>query len=190
MRTFIAFEIPEEIQAALRAAQKAMGRLAGVHWANTAGIHLTVKFIGEIEDANVPRVFDAMKQAAEGIAPIDYAVKDLGWFPPGRRPRVLWADVESGGEFAEIARRLDESLLGIGIAAEMRPFKPHLTLARVRGTLDADAVEAAFSRVGGRDFGADTADELVLFMSELLPGGARHTRMGGVPLKGTDQEDH
>lgn len=191
MRTFVALDLTEETQAALRAAQKAMGRLGGLRWTDPAAIHLTLKFIGDIEDARLAAAFDVMRRAAAGVAPVEFAVRGLGWFPPGRRPRVIWAGIEgSTGVIAELARRLDEGLADLGIAREARAFKPHLTLGRANGRIDASEVEAAFGRIAKREFGQELAEELVLYMSELLPSGARYTRMGAIPLEGKTQEGH
>jgi 2'-5' RNA ligase len=187
MRTFAAFDISEETRRALHAAQKSMGRLNGVNWADTEGIHLTLKFIGEIEDAKIPAVFDAMKRAVAGVAPIGFAVKGLGWFPPGRRPRVIWAGIETEGEaMAGVVGRLEEGMAELGVPPEGRGFKPHLTLGRARGTIGPEELEAAFGRIARREFGRETAEELVLYMSKLLPSGAEYTRMGAVRLEGKE----
>lgn len=189
MRTFIAFDISDQTRQALKAAQKAMGRLAGVRWVDTTGIHLTLKFIGEIEDSRIPAVFEVMRAAVSGVEPIDFEVRGLGWFPPGRRPRVIWVGVETaGGEMAEVARRVEEGLAALGVPPEGRGFKPHLTIGRARGALDAPELEEAFSRVSRRDFGQEVAGELVLYMSRLLPAGAEYTRMGAVGLPGKQKE--
>jgi len=190
MRTFVAFQMSQEIHAALRAAQRAMGRLNGVGWTDPANIHLTLKFIGEIEDRKLPAVFEVMRQAVKGVAPIEIAVRGLGWFPPGRRPRVVWAGVESDTDvLVQVSRRLDEGLAELGVPREGRAFKPHLTMGRARGTIDAEAIEAAFGRVSRSEFGREVVDELVLFMSELQPSGAVYTRMGAVPLEGANEEE-
>jgi len=184
MRTFIAFEISDQTRAGLRSAQQAMGRLSGVRWVRPESIHLTLKFIGEAADGALPGIFDAMRRAVAGVAPFEFEVRGLGWFPPGRSPRVLWAGVEpDGGGLAEIAGRLEAGLAECGIPPETRAFKPHVTLGRVRGALDAEAVRGAFERVAGESFGSGIADELVLFMSELAPQGARYTRLGAVGLE-------
>jgi 2'-5' RNA ligase len=167
-----------------------MGRLAGIRWIDPAGVHLTLKFIGEIEDSKIPAVFEAMKQAAKESGPVEFVVKGLGWFPAGRRPRVIWAGVENpDGAMASIAARLEEGLSELGVAREGRGLKPHLTLGRSRGTIEAGEIEEAFGRISKREFGRETAEELVLYMSKLLPSGAEYTRMGGVRLEGKGKEE-
>jgi len=190
MRTFIALEISGRTQEALRCAQKAMGRLAGVRWAEASDIHLTLKFIGEIEDSKIPAVFDVMRSVAGTSGPIEFAVRGLGWFPPGRKPRVIWAGVEGNtAALAEIARRLNEGLAQLGVPPETRSFKPHLTLARARGTIDADAIQEAIDRVRKPEFGREFAEELVLFMSTLRPTGAEYTRMGAIAFEKKNEEE-
>ncbi len=188
MRTFIAFDLGDDIRAGLRAAQRAMGRITSVRWVKVESIHLTLKFIGEIEDRLLPSVFEVMRSAVEGVAPFEFEVRGLGWFPPGRRPRVLWAGVErDGGSLATIAARLNEGLAEVGVSPENRPFRPHVTLGRVNGRLSAEVAEEAFERVRRKDFGIAAAGELVLYMSELRPDGARYTRLGSVELAGKAQ---
>lgn len=190
MRTFIAFDISNQTRAALRRAQKEMGRIDGVRWANPDGIHLTMKFIGEIKDALLGDVFEVMKAAVAGVAVFEFTVKGVGCFPSQRRPRVLWAGVEpAGGSLSEVASRLDLGLRSVGVAPEKRAFRPHITLGRVRGRIDGRGLEAAFERFGEREFGRNEARELVLFGSELHPGGARYTRLGAVPLEGRGKEE-
>jgi RNA 2',3'-cyclic 3'-phosphodiesterase len=190
VRTFIAIELSDETLNGLRNAEKAMGRLPGVRWVSPETIHLTLKFIGDIDDPLIPGVFKAMREAVKGIGPIDFAVKGLGWFPQGKRPRVLWAGIEeAGGAIEELAKRLDVGLLDLGIAGDGKPYRPHVTLSRIRGPIDTGVVEEAFGRVGRKEFGRETADEIVLFMSELSPAGAEHTRMGAVSLPGENKEE-
>ncbi len=189
MRTFVAIEVCDEVQSALRAAQRAMGRLPGVRWTDPSGVHLTLKFIGDIENALVPAVFDVMRSAVSAIEPFEFSVHGLGFFPPGRRPRVLWAGVDGAGEeMALLAHRLDEGLAGLGVAMDNHRFRPHLTLGRARGTIDSETVEAAFARLARGDFGGQHVSEIALFMSELHPTGAAYTRMGVVPLKEKGEE--
>ena len=104
---------------------------------------------------------------------------------------MLWAGVESpGGKLEEIAKRLDAGLLEVGIAGDGKPYRPHVTIARLRGPIDTDVVEEAFGRVSRREFGREAADEMVLYMSELLPSGAVHTRMGAVAFEGPNEEEN
>jgi len=189
-RTFIAVEISDATRDALKAAERAMGRLPGVRWSNLDTMHLTLKFLGDIEDSLVPGVFEVMREAVKGIAPFEFSVKGLGWFPPGRRPRVLWAGIENPeGSIETIAKRLDEGLAALGIAGDGKPYRPHVTLSRIRGPIDTDVVEEAFGRVGRGEFGREAVDEIVLFMSELNPSGAVHTRMGAVSLEEKHEEE-
>lgn len=190
MRTFIAFDVSDRTREALGCAQRAMAGLRGVRWARPESIHVTLKFLGETEEAAVPRVFDIMREAVVGEEPFEFDIRALGFFPEGRSPRVLWAGVDKG-EMAlrRIAEGLDAGLADVGVAPEKRDFKPHVTIGRARGRLDAAAVESAFRQVGEADFGTCPADELALYMSELGPGGARYTRLGAVSLQEKSREE-
>ena len=183
MRSFIAFDISDETRKALGEAQRAMGRQSPVRWVKPAGIHLTMKFLGEISDNLVGEVLAVMKEAVRDVEPFEFEVSGLGCFPSTRRPRVIWAGVESDEEtLSGIAAALDKGLSVIGIAPEERAFKPHMTLGRVRGSLGEGGIEEMFDRVRVGAFGVNVARELVLFMSELHPSGARYTRLGAVGL--------
>jgi len=183
MRTFVAFDVNEETQRELRRVREELSGLPNVRWVRLEGIHLTVKFIGEIDDPVVPEVFKAMERSVEGIEAFEFRVKGLGYFPPRRMPRVLWAGVEEDDRrFVEIADRLNSELAELGVKPEKRDFIPHITLGRVRGRIDKEEVDEAFEERRERQFGADEASELLLYMSELHPEGARYTKMGAVPL--------
>jgi len=191
MRTFVAIDITEETRAALEKAQRSMSGLPGIRWARPANIHLTLKFLGEVADAVIPQVFEVMREAVADVEPFEFSVRGLGFFPQRRRPRVIWAGVDSGEQpLGLIAERLNAGLGDIGVPPERRAFRPHLTLGRVRGRIERDAVTAAFRDVGGDDFGVCRAGELVLYMSELRPEGARYTRLGGVGFQGGSTEEN
>lgn len=191
MRLFIAFDTDEDIQAALKRAQKSMGRLPGVKWAAPEAMHITVKFIGEFPAEKVGDVLEVMREAVKGVRPFEFAVRRLGWFPPGRRPRVVWAGLEDdGGALGLVAGRLERGMAALGVAPEGRAFKAHLTLGRARGEVESAGLEAAFAKVADREFGRHAAKELVLYMSELYPSGAVYTRMGAAALREEGQEEN
>ncbi len=190
MRTFIAFDITAETRAALRAVQKSLSKLNAVRWTNPASVHLTMKFIGDVPDSHLPDVLAAMRHCVAGVPPLDVNVRGLGCFPSPARPRILWAGVEGSVDpLRQISSCLNTTLADLGVPPDNKGFRPHVTVGRVRGRVDSDALDAALGQFARHDFGQNTLSELVLYMSELAPSGARYTKMGAVPLETEAKED-
>ena len=130
VRTFVAIDLPEDIRERARESQETLrwssGRIAIVDPTN---LHLTVKFLGEIDPAQVAPVVEALR--AVRADPFNLTVGYPVCNPP-RKPRVIWCDVTDGGESAALARQVDDLLAPLGFPRETRPFRPHMTLARVK----------------------------------------------------------
>ncbi len=178
LRVFCAVELPD---AAREAAAAHAARLrrdfpdARASWARPASLHITLKFLGELEAARLVELTRAAGAAAEGFGPFPLSVEEAGTFPPRGAARVLWLGVrDESGKLARLKRRLEEECEAAGFAREPRAFKPHLTLARLRAPKDAHALSEAHRR---STFGphAFTVSELVVMRSELGPGGSRYT---------------
>ncbi len=134
MRTFIAIEIPSEIKSALAALQAELRRAgADVSWTKPENIHLTLKFLGEVDERRIGEVEKVCVDSAAGFQPFTLRLDDTGVFPNARQPRVLWAGLAGEIEKAvEMQRRLDEELALIGFEREEKAFRPHLTIGRVK----------------------------------------------------------
>lgn len=178
LRVFCAVELPEEVR---DAAAEHAARLrrdfpeARASWARAASLHVTLKFLGEVERARVATLARAADAAVEGFAPFVLSVEEAGTFPPRGAARVLWLGVrDESGELARLQRRLEAECEAAGFPAESRAFKPHLTLARLRAPKDALPISEAQRRqtFGPYDF---KVSELVVMRSELGPGGSRYT---------------
>jgi len=183
MRLFVALELPPAVRAALGEVSARLrprsGR--GVRWTDPAGIHLTLKFIGEIDAAAV----HAIRGALAGIHrenSVEVTFRGLGWFPNARHPRVLWAGVEAGSEVAELAAEIERVLEPLGIAREARNFQPHLTLARIKSEEGLDELRREAERLGTPEFGRATYSEFDLIESRLRPQGAAYTRVERFPF--------
>lgn len=152
-----------------------------VRWVAPEAWHLTVKFYGEREEADVGPIGAGLAEAARGTPPLDLQFRALGSNAPGRRARVLWVEVEAPPALELLHHRIERAGQVLGIEAEGRPFRPHLTIGRVRNgaslppgageRLAATAVDVAF-----------LADRLVLFESRPGPGGSRYTERAAIPL--------
>ncbi len=191
VRSFIAIPIPSAVIQVLDDAVKSLDSSIGenVRWVRTEGIHLTLKFMGDIEAGMVDRVLEAMPAVASQFSPFELAISGLGVFPNARRPRVLWSGVHGDMEtLAALQLAIDDALGDLGLRKEQRAFSPHLTLGRVR----RDVAEGQLRRIGqvmeGRELsGAPlwTADSVNLMRTELDPAGSRHYLVGSASIGGS-----
>ena len=169
IRLFIAILLPEEIQTQLHA----MGRsLPGAKPVPAEQIHLTLRFIGEVEGA---RYKDIKETLTEINAPaFNIAVQGVGHFPPRGKPRVVWAGVQPVDPLIRLKRKIDTSLLSCGIGADGRKYSPHVTIAR----LNNPPMQRLTSFLAGNaflDFAEFPVNSFLLYSSSLSPKGARHT---------------
>jgi RNA 2',3'-cyclic 3'-phosphodiesterase len=177
MRLFVALDIPEEVRNSLvELVAQLQPSCQNARWARVEGLHVTLKFIGEAPLEKVEVIKTALSSIpTRASIPIDF--HGLGFFPNERRPRVLWAGIESDAELSELASHVETALESIGIPRETRPFAAHLTLARFESPRGVDALHAAIQKSDSLDFGRTTAKEFYLYQSVLKRGGAEYTRL-------------
>ncbi|MDY6990048.1 MAG: RNA 2',3'-cyclic phosphodiesterase [Thermodesulfobacteriota bacterium] len=184
IRTFIAISLPDGVLQAIGEAQERLrqSRL-DIRWVRKEGIHLTLKFLGDIDRAVVEKLEAAMGRATKGIAPFTLIGKGIGVFPDLRRARVIWTGL-SGDVQALMAlhRNLESELKGLGFPKEKRSFKGHLTLGRAKGSLDTTRLLEALEGLDGFKTESFVVPSLVLFQSDLRPQGAIYTRLAEAPL--------
>ena len=184
MRTFVAIDLED----AGAAAAKLIGRLSGsrarVRWAGDSQLHLTLKFLGEVDMLDVPRICRAVSQAVSGQRPFEIQLHGAGAFPNVQRPRTLWMGVAEGiDQLRELQKRVETALSVEGYRPEGRQFNPHLTLGRVRGgpldgLSDLLQQEAGFAGVRA------AVDQVTVYQSELLPDGPHYTALSRCDLRG------
>lgn len=184
VRAFIAIEIPENIKLQLKQVQERLKKgLTGVNWARPEGIHLTLKFLGNIDEEMISRIGDSMKKATERSSVFSIRLSGLGIFPGPRFPRVVWIGVKEGGEDLKgLNRAIDKTMDKLGFSAEEREFRPHLTLGRVRSQERRDELLKAIEELQNFEAGSFEAREVSLIKSDLKPGGAVYTKLLTVPL--------
>ncbi len=188
-RLFAAIELPEPLAAALAGLVEGLrgAQLDGVRLAGPRGIHLTLKFLGEVPEDRVEAVVGAVARAAAERDAFDLALEGTGGFPAGDAPRVLWVGVTGQlPELASLQGDVEAALEPLGFAGERRPFHPHLTVARIRdGTSKEDRRRAleALSAAGLPDGLWMKVSAVVLMKSVLLPGGAEYERLASMPLR-------
>ena len=178
MRIFIALDIPEEIRTRISEyIDRARPLVTDARWARVEGLHVTLKFIGEVSEARVLEIKTAL--ASVKAAPFAVRFEGVDFFPNANAPRVFWAGVDGGAELPQLAFAVDAAIEKIGIAREAKPYYPHLTLARASGrplralqTLASNPPPEFSSK-----FGEMTAREFFLYLSQTQKGGSRYTKL-------------
>jgi len=188
VRCFIAIDVAPEVLAGIlrvQGALRATAARADVRWAGREQLHLTIKFLGAVPDERVPDVSTALGTVTAAAAPIELAAGGVGGFPSVKSPRVLWVGITAGAPvLAELARAVDGAMTRLGFAPEVRSFRGHLTLGRVRSPRGGAALAKALGAAGAPVFGAWSVSEVVLYESRLRPTGAvyvpiSHHALGG-----------
>jgi len=184
VRAFIAIDLEPGLKSAVGDLLRRLNATqADIRWTQSDGLHLTLKFLGEIDEAGAGRVMTVLGEVARRHGPFDLRLKGTGAFPGERNPRVLWVGVTAGPELAQLQSELERALEVEGFVQEARPSKPHLTLGRVRGR--GRSLDRAMTELGahGRDdFGGMTVGKVALFESRLHPQGAEHRIVREVEL--------
>jgi 2'-5' RNA ligase len=185
IRAFLALDPPEEILREIGRVQSRLKKMIRGHvrWVRPESIHLTLKFFGDIREESVESISALAEKAAADVGPFELAIGGAGVFPDMKRPRVVWLGMDGETERLTIFQNgLERALREIGFPGEERPFRPHLTLGRIRSPKGlgglAEALKEAETDVDARF----TASGLCLFKSELTPQGAIYTRLAVYPF--------
>ena len=169
-RLFVATDLPAQVKDTLAGFAR---EFQGPHWVPVDQLHLTLRFIGEVE----PPIFATIKAALYELRFPEFALalRGVGHFPPGKRPRVLWAGVDPSGPLTKLQRELELALVGAGLPPDLRHFAPHITLARLKETPlpTIDAFEIRHRDLTSPPF---RVREIILYSSILTDQGAIHNQ--------------
>lgn len=190
MRAFIAIALPKEIQEKLALLQNKLRKTgADVKWVSPANIHLTLKFLGEIDIEQLSQISGILESVAKDHSTFLMRLGQVGAFPRPDSPRVIWIGLDHGDKETEtIAEELEEKIEKLGIPKEDRPFSSHITIGRTRSTLNRLNLvrELKNSRdplgIGITEF---TAEKITLFKSVLSPKGPTYEALKEAVLKTT-----
>jgi 2'-5' RNA ligase len=187
MRLFIAIDLPDSVRAALAREQErlraACGGSGDIRWTRPEGVHLTLKFLGEVASTRLEEITDRLSHVAV-FDRFEIDVRGFGFFPSARRPRVFWVGLEAPPGLGDLAKSVEAAMALLGFPPENRPFQPHLTLARFQSQRAPPALEAAFQKSGDAAFGRFIVSEFFLFESKLRPGGAQYSKLARFPGAG------
>lgn len=184
MRLFVAIPLPEEWKSVLAQPQAAIGWIGrGVKWVEPRGMHLTLKFLGETDDARRAEIDDALVAACRETAAFSMRISKTGVFPNPRRPRVYWAGIDAGPELIRLHGAIDAAMQKLNFPADEHPFRPHLTLARIKDPIGKDRMTDAVLNYAlqSEPF---TVRDVHLMRSHLSAAGARYESLRAYPLAG------
>jgi len=181
IRAFIAIELPEKLIALLGAVQAELKAACGLTkgWTRPESIHLTIKFLGGVDEEKLPEIIAALQGSASGLKPFTLTAGVIGGFPNLRAPRILWMGVPPAGikdspELKQLQQNIENRLNAIGIAKETRPFRAHLTFLRIQEPENCRKAGIAVKNLKHEISMDFYVDSFVLFKSTLSPKGARH----------------
>jgi 2'-5' RNA ligase len=185
IRCFLAIDPPEEILREIGRIQERLQRMirGEVRWVRPEAIHLTLKFFGDIPESAIADIAEIVGEAAAGAAPFSLAISGAGVFPDQRRPRILWLGMEGDvPRLLSFQQELEGKLGIVGFSPEERPFRPHLTLARIKSPQGLTGLEQVLENGEGYAAGRFLPAGLSLFRSELTPRGAVYTKLKWFPF--------
>lgn len=189
LRLFCALVLPSEVHARI---DEHSARLRQAHpdarsrWERADKLHITLKFLGAVERERVASLEAAIKEAAASVPHFSLNIEGSGIFPPRGAPRVLWLGVRLGAERLRVLQQSLEARCFLqGFAREARPFHPHLTIARINENSGETRLLARLHRAAQFSSAPFAVREVILMMSELRPGGSRHTPLARCALGGS-----
>ncbi len=184
IRCFVALNLPPELKGRLAELEARLKEArADVSWVKPENIHLTLKFLGGVEETRIPLIKRAIQEGLHGEGPLVLSLAGLGVFPNPRSPRVIWVGVEGDTERMEkLQKRLEQALEEVGFPREARSFSPHMTLGRMRSRQGTAGLMELVGRLGEYRAGSIQAESIELMRSQLHPAGAIYSILESFPL--------
>ncbi|NOZ22863.1 MAG: RNA 2',3'-cyclic phosphodiesterase [Planctomycetes bacterium] len=177
VRSFIAIHLDEATRAALERAQRKLEACgAKVRWVRPQALHLTLKFLGDIDAERVSDVAAVIEDVVKGVGPFRLDVRGLGGLPRLERPRVVYAGAaDEEGALVPMAEALNNRMAEFGVKRESRKYKAHITLGRVKSPRGIEPLIGMIQQRADEEYGSVEVGSLYLMMSELKPSGAEYT---------------
>lgn len=181
-RVFIALRIPDEVVAAIRRAQEELAHYRlKVRWVKPENIHLTLKFLGDLDPSHIDDVAAVVAKSTESRAPFMLAAKGVGVFPNIKRARVIWIGVEGQvTELIDLQQDLTSRLTTIGFPPERRRFSGHLTIGRTKGAIGASRLMKALDNIRSFTSKSFPIERIIIYSSELQPSGPVYSALRSV----------
>ena len=184
MRLFIAIELPDEIKKELVKVQAQLKKAdVDASWTRAEGMHLTLKFLGEVAEQRTPEILSSLRKALESAVPLRLEVEGAGTFPNPKNARVVWIGLSGDREkLMQIQLAVEQALVLLGMERETRKFTPHLTLGRIRNIRSRDRWITALEEIKDISLPGFDVTSVSLMKSELKPSGAVYAELGRVEL--------
>ena len=177
MRLFVALEIPSTVRENLASLLNSFRAITKEpRWVRAENLHVTLKFLGEVEEEKLAAVRTALAGIRSEQA-VALEFRGLGFFPNEKHPRVFWAGMEAPPNLKTLAADIEGAVEKLGISREKREFSPHLTLARFERPRLPDPLRQAIAENARRDLGSLRTNEFHLIQSKLKPSGAEYTTL-------------
>ncbi|MBQ8179123.1 MAG: RNA 2',3'-cyclic phosphodiesterase [Candidatus Methanomethylophilaceae archaeon] len=177
IRTFISIPIPDTT--GLEGLVGDVRLTDGAKAAPLSQMHMTIRFIGDVDDRKVPRIERCVAEACAGMEPFGITIAGVGCFPNERRPNIIWAGAEPGDILTGLSERISENLVAANIQFDDKPFRSHVTVGRCRGPVDPTPI---LGRYRDSVFCEFMCDHIDVMRSDLGPGGAKHSVLRRVDL--------
>lgn len=209
LRLFVAIEIVDIVKKRFRECQERLKEAGGgIKWVDVGNIHITLKFLGYVEEKHLSQVKDIINKSVQGIKPFSLRFKGIGGFPKFQRPMVVFIMAEeaasapslcsragSGGPddkkmscLTTMNSRLEEGFQALGIEKEDRPYEVHLTLGRVKSPHNVERLVQLMEEYREEPFGEELVSRVLLMHSQLTPQGPIYTRLEEFPLNTKEGE--
>jgi 2'-5' RNA ligase len=184
IRTFIALELPEDLKKVFSILQQRFCEYTDcVRWVKPEHIHLTLKFLGSIDEELVEPISRILENISKKQQPFPLHIAGIGAFPNTRNPKVIWAGIQGSQDtLIQFQMTLEDALSVFGFAREKRPYAPHLTLGRVKDYRGKKDLEAVIEKFQHEDMGAYTADKIIFYRSDLQPTGPIYAALKTIQL--------
>ena len=177
MRLFTAVDIDDDVRKRLADLLARLRPLAKLNWTTPDRMHITAKFIGEWPEDRLEEMKRTLASVGSPGA-FEIEIRDLGWFPNSRHPRVFWAGVHGGSALEVLAHATEDAVFELGVGREDRAYSPHLTLARIREAVPLEALRRELDSIGDIEFGIVRPSAFYLYLSR----AGRYTKLAEFPL--------
>ena len=179
MRAFIAVNISEQVRENFRRIEnRLITSDADVKWVRPGNAHLTLKFLGEIEDNKTETIKSILEEISGQSKTFEVGFSGLGFFPNEHRPRIIWIGINKGvNELRLLAEKIDDRMSSLGVEKEERGFSPHLTLGRFRSLKNLQELMKIIEKMRNFDAGCFMANGIHLIQSVLQPSGPVYTKL-------------
>jgi len=185
MRTFIAIELDENLKNQLLSFIQELMRVSrNIKWIKKHGMHLTLKFLGDLDEEKIPLIESSLEKIAKKFDVFSIQLKGTGAFPPGtKNPRVLWVGITENDRLLDLQTNVEAECELLGFPREKRKFRPHLTLGRVKGHSQLGGVLSLLDENQNTQLGEMNVKRITFFQSLLKPTGAEYKVLSEFDLK-------